>query len=176
MKHLPIIVCCLLVMAVSCKNDAGKRLVGDWQGKALANANLDSFFIRSQRLIDTLGSHNTPDQNKAIYGTYNMDSVKSVLQVQHDSAFLMQQERVKATRFTFLDNGIAHVTFNGGATVDTAKWNFDDAGMLLLEDVSVGGHGALKRMRIEGITDTVLQLTIWNEGDSSKLTLARRTE
>ncbi len=165
---------CLLVGLISCKNDSKKRILGDWQGTALVNANLDSFFVRSQRLIDTLGSHNTPDENSSIYGTYNMDSVKNVLQIQHDSAMLMQQARVKGTYFDFLEDGTAHITFNGGATIDTAKWNFDDAGMLLLEDLSVGGKGAIKRMRVESLTDTVLQLTIWNEGDSSKLTLAHR--
>ena len=147
-----------------------------WQGVSLENPGIDSFFSRSQQLIDTLGKNNDPDRNSVLYGTWNMDSVRHALQTQHDSARATQMKRVTLTSFCFRADKTAVLSFDGKATLDTARWSFDDEGTLVLEDVSQGGNHSAKKMGVLQLADTVLQLMIWGTDDSSKITFRKVVE
>ena len=151
-------------------------LVGTWRGTKLENTNIDSFFIKSQHVIDTLGKYNDPDKNYELYGTSNMDSVRRTLQIQHDSALFIQNQRVTKTVFSFTHDKYAYITFDDHTTTDTAHWTFDDEGSLLLEDISAGGSRAVKRMQILQLTDSVMRLQIWANDDSSKITFQKVAE
>ena len=145
-------------------------LLGTWKGIKLENTTIDSFFIKSQHLIDTVGKKNTPDENYEFYGTSNIDSVRQVLQMQHDSAKVIEFNKVYKTIFQFKNNKMAYISFDDNISIDTAKWNFDDEGSLILEDLSQSGERRLLRFSILDINDTIMQLKIIENNDSSKIT------
>ena len=164
----------VLILAIAACNHSKKdRIVGTWRGTKLENTRIDSFFIKSQQLIDTLGKYNDPDRNYELYGTSNMDSVRRALQGQRDSALTVQNAKVTKTVFIFASDKNAYITFDDHLTTDTAHWNFDDEGALLLEDISTGGGHAVKKLTVLQLTDSVFQVQIWSNDDSSKITFQK---
>ena len=159
-----------LLIIGACSHTNNDAILGTWKGIKLENTTIDSFFIKSQHLIDTMGKKNTPDENFVFYGTYNMDSLRQAMQLQNDSAKLLQYNGVYKTIFRFDKDKIAYVSFNDNAYVDTSKWNFDDEGALILEDLTTYGHNALIRMKILSLNDSLMELKIFNNNDSSKIT------
>jgi hypothetical protein len=165
-----------VLLATACTHSRKDMLVGNWQGTKLENTNIDSFFIKSQQVIDTLGKYNDPDRNFELYGTSNMDSVRHILQLQHDSALLAQNQRITHTFFRFVADRNAYLTFNDHKNTDTAHWSLDDEGALLVEDHAFGSSHTVKRMQVLQLTDSVLRLQIWSNDDSSKITFRKTPE
>ena len=174
-RCIPLLLLSVLWLA-ACQHGKNELILGTWKGIKLENTTIDSFFIKSQQVIDTLGTHNDPDHNFEIYGTSNMDSVRHAMQLQHDSAFVIQSNRIKTTIFQFTKDKVAYHTFNANMDTDTAKWNFDDEGALILEDRNTGGNKAMKRMVIMALTDTIMVLKVWSNNDSSKITFRHEKE
>ena len=168
-----ILIILFAIIAVSCGRNKREMLVGTWQGILLENAKDDSFYVMSQRVIDTMGKGHSNNENRAIYGVTNMDSVRQDFQVKHDSAQFIQKDRVRKTVFQFINNSMAYLTFAGNPNTDTTKWNFDDEGAIIFEDLSVGGGHAMKRMQIITLTDSILKLKLWTEIDTSQITFRR---
>jgi hypothetical protein len=163
-----------LALLLACNSSSDKtRLVGTWQGKRLDNALMDSFFARSQRVIDTLGANHTADENLEFYGTNNMDSMKRALQAQHDSAYVAQANRIKNVNFNFAADKTAYISFDGKATIDTARWTLDDENSLILEDRSWDGNRSVKKMKLIAVSETELKLMVWSNNDSSLITLEK---
>ena len=173
MKFYKLIPAIIFLIFASCKHSKKEMLLGTWLGTKLENTTIDSFFIKSQHLIDTIGKNNDSVGNVLFYGTSNMDSLRHSLQQQYDSAYLIQTNRVKFTSFQFSKDNIAYISFDNKNNIDTAKWNFDDEGALIFEDLTATGGRAIKRMVILNLNDTSLQLRIWNNNDSSQITFMR---
>jgi hypothetical protein len=161
-------VCVFLLFA--CARPNKELIIGTWQGTELQNAAIDNFFSLSQKVIDTMGKAHDAATNLALYGVANMDSLRQVFQLKHDSAYTAHINKVKNTMFRFLSNKTAYLIFGNNFQIDTAKWNFDDEGALVFEDLAAGSGNAMKRMQVMTLNDTALKLKISNGGDTSIIT------
>jgi len=162
----------LLVLTVySCKQKH-ELLTGTWHGVKLENADIDSFFVRSQHYIDTIGKSGDATMNMSIYGVTNMDSLRGVLQAQYDTAKAMQMMAVTNTVFRFTADSMAILSFNG--VKDTGRWYIDTANKLVLEDITPNGGGEKGNMEIITLTDDVLKLRFREDSNFSTVTFMRQ--
>lgn len=154
----------------ACKGRKGdeNRIIGKWHAVKMENPDMDSFFVRSQKYIDTVGKGHDDATNIALYGVANMDSMRKVLQVQFDSAKLMQMNAVTTTIFTFRKDHVALLSFNG--TLDSSKWNLDTTGKLVLAEMNPAGPAATVKMELLSITDSMLVLRMQENGTFSTVT------
>ncbi len=53
----------LIVVMASCKGNKEQKIVGKWHAVHLENPEMDSFFINSQKYIDTIGKGNDDETN-----------------------------------------------------------------------------------------------------------------
>ena len=157
----------LSVVIFSCKNNK-QKLVGQWHSVRLENADIDSFFVKSQQYIDTIGKNNDPATNMAVYGTTNMDSLRTLMQEQYDSAKSMQMRSVTNTIFRFAKDSLLFISFNGND--DTCKWYIDAKNKIQVEDLMKGGTGEKMTWELLELTDTSLVLRIPQDSTFSKVT------
>ena len=108
----------LFVALVSCGHK--KTIVGSWRSVRLENPDMDSFYIKTQQYIDTIGKNNDPAVNMEVYGTTNIDSLRREMQVRFDSTKALQERSITNTVITFKSNGLAYLSFNGN--IDTIVW------------------------------------------------------
>lgn len=157
------------VVLFSCKSKQD-MLTGSWHAVKLENPDMDSFFVRSQHYIDTIGKNNADAMNMDIYGTTNMDSLRKVLQAQYDTAKAMQTGAIVNTVFHFNKDGRAVLIFNGIS--DTAKWRLEGESRLVLDS---RGHenGEVVNMEILKISDMVLKLRFREDSSFSTVTFRR---
>jgi hypothetical protein len=131
-------------------------IIGKWHAVKLENPDMDSFFIKSQIYIDTIGKGHDDSTNLRLYGVANMDSMRHILQAQYDSAKAMQYAAVTNTTFNFRKDSIVILSFNG--SVDSSKWSFDKDGELVMADLNGQNAGDKIKMEIVTLADTVLKL------------------
>jgi len=162
----------LPLLLFSCKWGKKNALIKTWQAVGIDNPQMDSFFAFNQACLDTMGKGHSPNQNKEIYGTGNIDSLRHSLQVQLDSARYIQLTAVKNTTFTFRDDSVAVTSFSGA--LDSSKWYFDEEGALVLDEMAEKGSGSKVVMNVVTLNDTVLRLK-FAEG-KSKSTVTFRPE
>lgn len=146
----------LIVVLASCKGNKEQKIIGKWHAVHLENPEMDSFFINSQKYIDTIGKGNDDETNLMLYGVTNMDSLRHIMQSQYDSAVTMQLEAVTNTVFDFRADSVAILSFAGN--VDSGKWYFEKEGILVLEEMSGDNAGEKVTMEIVSISDTALKL------------------
>ncbi len=163
----------LFVLLAACtsnsKADKRKLLVGVWHASALENAEMDSFFINTQKYIDTIGSSGSAEVNKSVYGVTNMDSMRKVLQSQYDSAKSMQMDAVKNTVFDFRVDSTAYLTFNG--SVDSSSWSINAGGELIITELHpMEGEAEHVTMEVLGLTEKELKLRFSENGAYSSVT------
>ncbi len=152
-------------------------LEGKWFAVKQENAGMDSFFVKSQEYIDTMGKGHDDATNIAIYGVANMDSVRRVMQIQHDSARKMHEMAVSRTAFAFMPDHFARVEMAG--EVDTCKWLLDNDNGLILEEQIEGNYMIISRYQIVELTKDELKLRFYEEVegmgiDSSTVTFNRQ--
>jgi hypothetical protein len=174
MKRSLLYLLLLSLIVVSCKETETKKkdrkemIVGTWRAVKLENPEMDSFFTNSQAYIDTVGKHNNVETNIELYGVGNMDSMRRVLQQQLDSAKSMQTNTVSNTVFSFRGDSIVVLSFNGA--VDSSRWYFDAAGILVLDDLNGETAGDKVNMEVVALTDSVLKLKFMESDTYSLVT------
>ncbi len=161
----------LSTILFSCKHGAKEMILGSWQGTKLENADMDSFFMQSQNYIDTLGKNNSARTNWELYGVTNVDSLRHVLQLQHDSAKAMQMDAVKRTVFTFKKENVAIVAFNDG--LDTSRWQLENDSLLVMEELTGNEKGTKTKMEIIALNEKELKLKFKQENSSSTVTFVK---
>lgn len=151
-----VFVVALLVLLAACGRSKQKLLMGTWHVVKMENPEIDSFFINSQRYIDTMGSTNDPVVNMALYGSTNMDSVRANMQHQFDSARQLQTDLVHHTVFSFYTDSLAVVSFGGAP--DTSKWHINKEGKLIMQKIEEGAVPEIQKIDIVSLSDTELVL------------------
>ena len=151
---VPAILVCLTLP--SCKESGGRKLIGEWQEVAVINPQLEEAIQEQQVFSDTVGSNTTAEQNKALYGTDNIDNMRASLKINLDSFRQAQYEAVKATRFDFREGGLLYIHSMDG--VDSSDWYLDEDGALILDEAKLKGSGNKIRMEIAELSDTLLKL------------------
>ncbi len=164
----------ILIFLISCNNKNQDKIIGTWKGAKSENKTIDSFFIKSQILIDTIGKNNDDATNMKLYGIKNMDSLRKYLQLQHDSALITENNKIKNTHFIFKKDRTIELFFNGYNL--TGKWNFDDEGSLILEVVKTSGDADLWRMKVITLNENELKLQFRKTNDTSIVTFNRASE
>jgi hypothetical protein len=154
----PLFACLLLI---SCKEKKEHKLTGKWQEVAVINPELDEAMHDQQIFADTVGGSTTAEQNKALYGTDNVDTMRAALKKNLDSFRLEQYKVIDATRFDFRDNGILYINSIQG--IDSANWYLDDEGALILDEAKLKGNGNKIRMEVVELSDTLLKLGVMNK-------------
>jgi len=151
----------------SCKNNR-QKLVGSWHSVRLENRDIDSFFVKSQLYIDTIGKNNDPATNMEVYGTTNIDSMRRMMQEQFDSAKSIQMRSVTNTVFNFSKDSMLYISFNGN--IDTCKWILGGNNKLTVKDMNTGGTGDEMTWEILELTDTDLVIKMMQDTTFSKVT------
>ena len=167
MRSVAVLVLGLSVVFFSCKSNK-KKLIGAWHSVRLENKDIDSFFINSQRYIDTIGKNNDPAVNMEVYGTANVDSLRRLMQERYDSAKSMQLRSVTNTIFNFVNDSTLFISFSGN--LDTCKWVMEGSNKVVVEDMNKGGEGQKMTWEILELSDTSLVLRIPEDSSISKVT------
>ena len=163
----------LSLLFFSCNNKK-QMLVGTWKVVKWDYPTRDSFFSKTQSYIDTMGKGHDDAANIAIYGVANMDSLRKLLQVEHDSAKAIQENAAANAMFVFMKDGTVTLNLNG--TADTGKWLIDNDGALLIEEKGFGNPQGNSKYKLITLTDVQLILGVYNEGDSSTVTFKREVK
>ncbi len=158
MKRTAIYLILLTVILYSCKEGKNKQqlLIGTWHSIKIENPDIDSFFINSQKYIDTVGKGNDAATNMWLYGVANMDSMRVVLQQQYDSVKTMQIKADTQTLFTFAKDSVATLVFPD--RTESGKWYFDTDGSLILEGATETGETEKAKVEIVRLNETDLKL------------------
>ena len=167
MKRSVLLLLLLPLAFFSCKSNRDK-LVGTWHSVRLENRDIDSFFVKSQLYIDTIGKNNNPLTNMELYGTTNIDSVRKMMQEQFDSAKSIQMRSVTNTVFNFRKDSMLFISFNGN--IDTCKWKLGGNNKLTVKDMNTGGTGEEMVWEILELTDTDLVVKMVQDTTFSKVT------
>ena len=167
MRKTTICILFLSLVLFACKNNR-QKLVGSWHSVRLENKDIDSFFIKSQLYIDTIGKNNDPVTNMEVYGTTNVDSLRKLMQEQYDSAKTIQMRSVTNTVFSFTKDSLLFISFNGN--IDTCKWTLAANNKVMVEDLNKGGTGEKMTWEILELSDTDLVIKIPQDSSFSKVT------
>ena len=168
MKTRSILFVVLMAMVLgACKRSKNQMLLGSWHATKLENAQMDSFFVRSQLFIDTMGKNGNDATNLAIYGSTNIDSLRKMMQQQFDSVKVAQQGSLLNTAFKFRKDSVAVLSFNG--VTDSARWRVEDS-MLVMEDLNKETRGDMLHMGILQLDDKIMKLRFQENGSASTVT------
>lgn len=161
------------LVVISCRKRTDRMLIGKWRSIKVQNRAKDNFFKSSREFIDSMGRGNSDSANFEIYGVTNIDSLRSELKAQYDSAFAAQLTIDTSSIFTF--NSDSTVTFSFPGRSENGKWRIDNSGALILDetnelgeteqikvDVSFNGNAEMTLTFVrdleEGISDTSIVL------------------
>ena len=166
----------LSVLLYSCKDVKQQKLLGKWQSEKIENRNKDDFFSNSRIFIDTMGNGNTEQVNLQLYGVANVDSLRSILKRQFDSAYTVQQAIDTQSIFTFNEDGSMLLRFPGRE--ETGKWTIDKTGRLILDETNEMGQTERVNVELTSVSETKLVLTFVRKTeqgdlDTSKVTFRR---
>ena len=171
MKKTIAAVVTLSLFFAACKN-RNAILVGEWHGEHFENPEMDSFFANSKKYIDTIGNNGNPATNMELYGTTNMDSVRKILLQQRDSTMLLQMEAIKNTRFTFMNDSVVVIAFDGKR--DSGRWYFGaDGHSLEMEETTGQAAGTKTHMNILTLTADTLKLKFEQDNTYSTVTFLK---
>lgn len=141
----------------SCNGDKKKDLLlGTWHSLKIENPDIDDFFVKSQKYIDTVGKGNDAATNLKLYGVANMDSMRVLLQQQYDSVKLIQTMADTQTLFKFSKDSVAALVFPD--RTEAGKWYIDIDGTLVLIGALEDGSVETSRVHIDVLTETSLKL------------------
>ncbi len=172
-QRLTISAIALILFLSSCTNSKEKKLMGKWVAIAMESPRLEQEIKEAQRFIDTVGSHTTPDENMALYGVRDMDSLRTLLKEQMELTLVEQKRLIDSTWLDFLKGGIIASNF-GAPQPDTINWYLDDEGDLILDEMKMKGSGDKVRMEITTLTNDTLRLRFNENGYSSTATFVRK--
>lgn len=158
------------LFACSGRNNGLKkeRLTRVWRSVRMENKETDSFLVRTQRYIDTFGKANSPDVNISVYGTDNVDSLRTRIQEQFDSTKNIMLRSVTNTTIEFRPDSAVYLSFDGAQ--DTSKWVLGPDNMLTLEDKNAGMNNEKVVWEIMELTDTSLVVKMKQDTTYSTVT------
>lgn len=113
-------------------------LIGKWRSIKVQNRDKDNFFRNSRQFIDSMGRGNSDSVNFEIYGITNIDSLRTELKAQYDSAYAAQLTIDTSTVFTFHSD--SSVTFSFPGRSESGKWRIDNSGILILDETNEKGQ------------------------------------
>jgi hypothetical protein len=145
--------------------------LGEWYAQKFENKEMDAFFKESQAYIDTIGKNGNDATNMELYGATNMDSIRHVLQLQHDSAQTLQMKAVTNTSFNFYSDSLVVISFDG--RMDTSKWRFVGEQKLEMEELTGSSKGSKTEIEVLQLTKSELKLKIEQEKTFSTVTFGR---
>ena len=145
-----------------------EKLIRVWRSSTVKNKDIDSFLIKTQKFIDTLGVGNDEAINMELYGTTNVDSLRKLLQVRLDSTKSMMANPVTNTIIEFSRDSLAFLSFNGA--LDTSKWTLGPDDVLTLEERKSGMQNDKVIWEVMELTDTSLVVKMKEDTSSSIVT------
>jgi hypothetical protein len=164
-----------LVAVVGCKDLPEKQILGKWRSVRVENAGRDEFFRLSKALIDTIGVGHTDEENMAIYGLTNMDSVRMAMRAEYDSAYAAQVAIETNSVFHFKAD--SEVVFSFPGRNETGRWYIDDKGELVIEEINADDVVKKMAVAIRTLTANEMKLTFTEEtgmrSDTSVVTFER---
>ena len=80
----------------------------------------------------------------------------------------MQEHSIENTWFDFYKNGVVKMNFSG--QLDSAKWQLDKEGKLVLDEQILKGSGTSIEMEIIELADTILKLKFNDNNGTSTVT------
>jgi hypothetical protein len=152
----------------SCKQSKEDMISRKWQEIANENEERDKAVKAQLQLIDTMGRSTTPEQNMALYGVANADSLRPILKENLDSFLAMQKREVEQTQFEFKKNGVVYLI--NGDHRDSANWNFEKDGKLALDEKKLKGTGEKMLIDVLTLTKNELKLKFTNGQSSASAT------
>ena len=132
-------------------------LIGKWNATAIQNPYVDSGLMMEKQMLDTLGKATTPEQNLALYGTKNIDSLRQDQYAKLDTMISRQQFVTNNTWFQFNKDGSAILHYGDMAPINTA-WQMNDTGKLLLDVIERSSFANNLDINIISITDSSLKI------------------
>lgn len=156
------------LLFVSCKQSKEDMLARKWQAIKVDNPQQDELMKEQETFIDTFGKGNDDATNKAIYGFSNVDSARESLQAEYKDYKDMQEHSIENTWFDFNKNGVVKMNFSG--QLDSAKWQLDKEGKLVLDEQMLKGSGTSIEMEIVELADTILKLKFNDNNGTSTVT------
>lgn len=165
MKQLIIPVLFATLLLGACKQSKEDMLTGKWQAVKLESQEFDRQLEENKHVMDTIGSHTTPEMNQQLYGESNTDTLKARISAHIDETRMMQQYFLDHTSFEFRKDKVAVLVFGGEP--DSASWYFDEDGALVLDDMKLKGTGDKTKMELVSLTDSSLQLRYTENGITS---------
>ena len=166
-----------LLCLLSCRQGNEQLLIGKWRSVKVENRDKDNFFRSSREFIDTMGKGNTDSVNMEIYGVTNMDSLRTELRTQFDSAYAAQMSI--DTNSTFVFSKDSNVLFSFPGKTEKGKWYIDNKGRLILDETNDLGQTEQLKIQISSIDELQMQLTFVRDleeglGDTSVVTFRRQ--
>ena len=149
------------LLAGACKSRTDRMLIGRWRSVKVQNRDKDNFFKSSKEFIDSMGRGNSDSLNFEIYRVTNIDSLRSELQAQYDSAFAAQMTIDTSSIFTF--NADSTVTFSFPGRTETGKWRIDHSGMLVLDETNETGQTEQLKVNVSFTDNRKMTLTFIRE-------------
>jgi hypothetical protein len=157
----------ILLALYSC-NSTESKLIGSWHVVRMENPYNDSFLKNTQIFIDTMGKGHDDALNIQLYGVANMDSMRSIMQKQYDSAKLVMINAYAKTTLTLKKGGVVEMVNDGESK--EGKWLIDNDNALIIEEEGFGNPGGLTKCRIIELTNKKMMLRFYQDSDSSTIT------
>jgi len=157
MKQTVVLAALCSFLLFSCKPGKKKMLIGKWNATAIENPYVDSGLMMEKQMLDTLGKTTTPEQNLALYGTKNIDSLKQDQYAKLDTMINRQQFVTNNTWFQFNEDGSA-VLHYGDMDAITTSWHLNDSGKLLLDVIEKSSFANNLDINIILLTDSSLRI------------------
>ncbi len=141
------------------KKSVSEAVIGKWRGFSQDNPELEMMIRGQEMFLDTVGNSTTPEQNKEIYGTDNMEAFKADQRARLNKFKEEQYAATANTVITLKNDGTAELNFDG--TPQPAKWR-----LALVLDAQVGDSMERVVMDIDYANDTAMKLR-FNEQEFS---------
>lgn len=164
-----------LIAVAACKDGKKGQIIGTWKGAKLENAEMDSFYASTKKMIDTMGANKDPRVNFELYNTTNIDSLKKSMLKEADSLHQQEINGVLTTTFTFDKSGIAYINFFGGRSLDTSKWSVENEELVMTEMIGPE-KGEVRRLRIIKLDDKELKLKFDGSLAFSEVTFTKQSK
>ncbi|HET8572596.1 MAG TPA: lipocalin family protein [Edaphocola sp.] len=152
---------CGLLLLASCQNPK-EQIIGKWQVESFESPAADSMAKVRTKAIDTITK--VDSSMAAFMGTYDLDSIKSVLKSHVEDYKQQQKDMAALTSLAFFKDGLA--VFYSGPQSDTNKWSIAGKDKLVLSPFSEAQRQAGAKEDtaiIESISKGKLRLKI-NQG------------
>lgn len=157
MRYSILLVIPILLFA-SCKQSPEKMITKKWQLRAIYTESVQSAIDKQTHYIDTLGLHNTPEQN-ALLGITDLNAYKARLRSEVDTYKARQQRIIDQTSYEFKPNGV--VTIYSANGNDDAAWHFEGDKKLVIVRKK---ENRTTQSTVDLLTKDSLKLTLVKDG------------